>query len=63
MNADLDPRIVVVAFGWWFPERGSSGLYGWEESNLNVLTDNEPPLCPAMGSTNLRGILCKVYKK
>jgi anaerobic selenocysteine-containing dehydrogenase len=63
MNADLAPRIVVVAYGWWFPERGPPSLYGWKESNLNMLTDNEPPLCPAMGSTNLRGILCKVYKE
>jgi anaerobic selenocysteine-containing dehydrogenase len=62
MNADLDPRVVVVAHGWWFPERGPSDLYGWREANLNILTDSSPPHDPAMGTANLRGLMCKVYK-
>jgi len=62
MNADLDPRVVFVAYGWWFPERGPSDLYGWQEANLNLLTDSSPPHDPAMGSTNLRGLICKGYK-
>ncbi len=61
-NPDLDPRVVVAAFGWWFPEKGSSNLYDWNVSNLNILTSRSEPHCPAMGSTNLRGFLCKVYK-
>jgi anaerobic selenocysteine-containing dehydrogenase len=63
LNADIDPRVVVVAFGWWFPEGEPSELYGWKEANLNILTESALPLCPAMGSTNLRGFLCKVYKE
>jgi hypothetical protein len=62
MNADLDARVVVVAFGWWFPERDPSNLYGWREANLNLLTDSSPPHDPAMGTPNLRGLVCKVYK-
>jgi anaerobic selenocysteine-containing dehydrogenase len=62
LNADLDPRVVVAAFGWWFPERGPAELYGWQEANFNLLTDSAPPYDPAMGSANLRGIMCKVYK-
>lgn len=62
MNADLDTRVVIVAFGWWFLERGPSDLYGWREANLNLLTDSSPPYDPAMGTPNLRGLSCKVYK-
>jgi anaerobic selenocysteine-containing dehydrogenase len=62
VNADLDPRVVVVALGWWFPERGPAGLYGWREANLNLLTESSPPYDPAMGTANLRGLMCKVYK-
>lgn len=62
MNPDLDPRIVVVAYGWWFPERSCDSLYGWDEANLNILTSNAPPHDPAMGSVNLRGISCRVRK-
>jgi anaerobic selenocysteine-containing dehydrogenase len=62
VNADLDTMVVIVAFGWWFPERGPSDLYGWREANLNLLTDSSPPYDPAMGTPNLRGLMCKVYK-
>jgi anaerobic selenocysteine-containing dehydrogenase len=61
-NNDIDPRIVVTSFGWWFPESEYSNLFGWNESNVNILTTNKPPFNPAMGSTNLRGFLCKVYR-
>jgi len=58
----LDPRVVEVGHDWWFPEKGAAELYGWAEASTNILTDNSPPFNPEMGSTNLRGILCKVYK-
>jgi anaerobic selenocysteine-containing dehydrogenase len=62
MNAELDPRVVMVAFGWWFPERGPADLYGWREANLNLLTDSSPPHDPGLGTPNLRGLMCKVYR-
>jgi anaerobic selenocysteine-containing dehydrogenase len=62
LDRDLDPRVVVAAYGWWFPERGVSELHGWNESNINLLTENAPPYDPAVGSVNLRGILCRVSK-
>jgi len=62
VTADIDPRVVVVDYGWWYPEKGASELYGWAESNINILTDNKPPYNREMGSCNLRGTLCKVYK-
>jgi anaerobic selenocysteine-containing dehydrogenase len=58
----LDPRVVVADYDWWFPEKGPADLYGWAESNINILTDSDPPYNREMGSTNLRGILCRVYK-
>ena len=62
LSAKVDPRVVIVDFGWWFPEKEASELYGWAEANVNILTDNAPPHNREMGSTNLRGILCKVYR-
>jgi len=59
---DLDPRIVVADFGWWFPEKGTATLYGWAESNINILTDDQPPFSPEMGSNNFRGLFCEVKK-
>ncbi len=56
----IDPRVVSTEFGWWFPEKGPPD-YGWDESNINVLTMDAPPLDPGMGATNLKGLMCKVY--
>jgi hypothetical protein len=61
LTTDIDPRIVGVDYAWWFPEKGASGLYGWADANINILTDDNPPFNHEMGSSNLRGILCKVY--
>ena len=62
-SADLEPRVVIAAYGWWFPERKDLELCGWKESNINILTENSPPYEPAIGSTNLRAIRCRVVKE
>jgi anaerobic selenocysteine-containing dehydrogenase len=62
LSTDIDPRVVGVDYAWWFPERGASNMYGWAESNINILTDDKPPFNRETGSSNLRGILCKVHK-
>jgi anaerobic selenocysteine-containing dehydrogenase len=61
-SEETDPRVVHVAYGWWFPERGASGQYGWDEANINILTDDGPPYSPEIGSPAMRGFLCKVYR-
>ncbi len=61
ITTGIDPRIIVADYDWWFPEKGPSDMYGWTESNINILTDSDPPYNREMGSTNLRGILCRVY--
>jgi anaerobic selenocysteine-containing dehydrogenase len=62
LTPEIDSRIIVLSFGWWFPERKDLELFGWKESNLNILTDSGPPYDPAIGSTPLRAVLCRVYK-
>ncbi len=62
LNTEIDPRVVVISFGWWFPERNDLELSGWKESNLNILTNNNPPYDPAIGSTSLRAVPCRIYK-
>jgi anaerobic selenocysteine-containing dehydrogenase len=59
--AGIDPRVVSAEHGWWFPEKTDPG-HGWDESNINVLTDNAYESCdPAMGATPVRTLLCKIY--
>jgi anaerobic selenocysteine-containing dehydrogenase len=61
-DESLDPRVVEVDYAWWFPEAEASTLYSWNESNINILTDDGPSYSREMGSPNMRGIFCKVYK-
>jgi anaerobic selenocysteine-containing dehydrogenase len=57
----MDPRIVAAEHGWWFPEKKDPG-HGWDESNINILTDNAYASCdPAMGATPVRTLLCRIY--
>jgi anaerobic selenocysteine-containing dehydrogenase len=62
LSTGVDPRVVVVDHAWWFPERGEAELFGWAESNYNVLTNDKPPFNREMGSASLRGFACNVYK-
>ncbi len=61
-DLELDQRIVILSYGWWFPERKDLELCGWKESNINILTSNDPPYDPAIGSTALRSVPCRIYK-
>jgi anaerobic selenocysteine-containing dehydrogenase len=60
LNRSMDPRVVMAAFGWWFPEQAESG-YGWSGSNINMLTPSGPDYDPSTGGVSLRGIPCRVY--
>jgi hypothetical protein len=50
----MHPKVVNVEFGW--------GDYGYEDSNMNIITDYEKPWDHATGSVALRGYPCRVYK-
>jgi anaerobic selenocysteine-containing dehydrogenase len=59
--AGMDPRIIFAQHGWWFPE-SEDPTRGWQESNVNMLTENAYENCdPAMGGTAVRTLLCKIY--
>ncbi|MBW1681553.1 MAG: molybdopterin-dependent oxidoreductase [Deltaproteobacteria bacterium] len=56
----IDPRVVSAEHAWWFPENRDPG-HGWDESNVNILTDNAYESCdPAMGATHVRNLLCRI---
>jgi anaerobic selenocysteine-containing dehydrogenase len=55
----IDPRVIAAQHGWWFPEEPGPD-YGVWTSNVNLLTDNQPPYDPAMGTYQLRALLCRV---
>ncbi|MCL5736762.1 MAG: molybdopterin-dependent oxidoreductase [Actinobacteria bacterium] len=60
-DPDMDPRVVFVDFGWWFPE-DPTGSLGWDTANINMMTSAEEPIDPAVGVMVLRGVPCRVYK-
>jgi anaerobic selenocysteine-containing dehydrogenase len=60
LNNDLDPRVVIASFGWWFPEKPLT-LFDWKESNINMLIPSGPDYDPVTGAVQMRGVPCKVY--
>jgi anaerobic selenocysteine-containing dehydrogenase len=57
----MDPRVVMAQASWWYPEDPGPD-HGLWKSNANVLTKNDPPYDPAIGSTTFRALLCRIYK-
>jgi anaerobic selenocysteine-containing dehydrogenase len=54
------PGVVSAQHGWWFPEK-EPWDYGFQESNVNMLTHGMP--CdPHTGSEPWRSFLGKIYK-
>jgi anaerobic selenocysteine-containing dehydrogenase len=61
----ISPRVVHAQHGWWLPELPGEEpwLHGVWESNINVVTDDDPEHCNKIGGGwPLRAELCKVYK-
>ena len=61
-NEYIDPRVVYCDYGWWFAEKGIQDQYGWRESNINILTDDEDFVEPLIGTTTQRGMFCNIKK-
>lgn len=61
LTTGIDPRVIHAEHGWWYPEEKGPD-YGVWTSNVNLLTDNQPPYDPAMGTYQLRGLLCRVER-
>jgi anaerobic selenocysteine-containing dehydrogenase len=62
LSTGVDPRVVVVDHAWWFPERDEIDLFGFADSNFNVLTNDQPPFNSEVGSFTIRGFACRVSK-
>lgn len=61
LTEDIDPRVVFLDYGWWFPEKKIETLFDWDRSNLNILTAAEP-FNPTLGTPNLRAFPCRIEK-
>ena len=61
LSPDIHPNVIHCEHGWWFPERKGPD-HGMWESNANVLTNQSPPYDPAMGTYQLRGLLCRIER-
>jgi anaerobic selenocysteine-containing dehydrogenase len=62
LNDGIDRAVVVAEHGWWYPEIKNTS-HGWDVSNINLLTDNShESMDPVMGATNLRVLLCNIYR-
>lgn len=60
-SSKMDPRVINCEMGWWYPEADAPG-YGWDESNVNVLTNGKGPNDPFSGAYQLRALLCRISK-
>ena len=61
LDPELDPRVVIAHWGWWYPEEGPETMYGWRKSNYNILTGYEE-MGEECASPALRGLPCRVYQ-
>jgi anaerobic selenocysteine-containing dehydrogenase len=61
LTTGIDPRVIHAEHGWWYPEEPGPD-YGVWTSNVNLLTDNQPPYDPAMGTYQLRALLCRIER-
>jgi anaerobic selenocysteine-containing dehydrogenase len=61
LTQGVDPRVVHIEHGWWFPEEPGPEHGVWK-SNANLLTNSGPPYDPAMGTYQLRALLCRVHQ-
>ncbi len=62
-STGIDPRVVHAEHCWWFPEQPGAepSLHGLWQSNVNVLTTDEPDACdPLTGSWPGRALLCRM---
>ncbi len=61
ITTGIDARVINTEHAWWFPEEPGPD-YGVWKSNANLLTDNQAPYDPAMGTYQLRALLCRVSR-
>ena len=62
LTTNLHPRMVLARHAWWFPEKPAPE-HGCFESNINVVTTDDPPREEICASVRTRGTLCRIYKE
>jgi anaerobic selenocysteine-containing dehydrogenase len=60
-DSAIDPGVVCVDYGWWTPESSEEKLFGWQDSNVNILIDDGIAVGREMGTPRLRGIPCRIF--
>lgn len=65
LTTSIAPGVITAQASWWYPELpmtdpNPGGIF---ESNVNVLTSDEPDaLDPMCGCWQTRGLMCEVYR-
>ena len=65
LSERIDPRMVDLEHGWWFPEwpEAEPELFDVFSSNANILCPDSPEFCsPEIGSWPHSALLCRVDK-
>jgi len=57
----IHPKVISACHAWWYPELPAPE-HGAFESNVNLLVDPQGATDRATGTTELRGLLCRVLK-
>jgi anaerobic selenocysteine-containing dehydrogenase len=57
----IHPKVLSACHAWWYPELPAPE-HGVFESNVNLLVDPEGATDPATGTTELRGLHCRVER-
>jgi anaerobic selenocysteine-containing dehydrogenase len=55
---ETPPNVVNTGMGWWLPGQGPE--YGALDININAALDYSGPWDPVSGSSNVRGMPCRV---
>jgi len=62
LSARIDPRVVYVDYGWWYPEKAAVDENSWLESNLNALTPDDGHGSTEVGSFQARGFAVRIHR-
>ncbi len=64
LTTGIDPRVVHIQHGWWFPEQPGEGphLFGLWEVNAGAILPDDPDMCDYQGGSPLTALLCRVSK-
>jgi len=60
-DSAIDPETICADYGWWKPEAPENDLFGWQDSNVNILIDYGDIVGKELGTPQLRGIPCRIF--